>query len=105
MINADMKIFFAYKKCSWIKLTPLYLRDLKLCVKDNYQVFPVGSRGIDFVGYKFYHTHTLLRKTIKQNFARMLASRKNKSSIAAYMGWAKHAHCGNLIKTLLHEAV
>jgi RNA-directed DNA polymerase len=47
--------------------------NLKLTVKENYQVFPVDSRSIDFVGYRFYHTHTLLRKSIKQNFARMLA--------------------------------
>jgi len=39
---------------------------LKLAVKDNYQVFPVDARGIDFVGYVFYHTHTRLRKSIKQ---------------------------------------
>jgi hypothetical protein len=52
----------------------IYLSDrLKLIVKDNYQVFPVHARGIDFVGYKFYHTHTLLRKSIKQRFARMVA--------------------------------
>lgn len=26
-------------------------------VKDNYQIYPVDSRGINFVGYVFYHTH------------------------------------------------
>lgn len=34
-------------------------------VKDNYQIYPVNSRGINFVGYVFYHTHTLIRKSIK----------------------------------------
>lgn len=34
-------------------------------VKDNYQIYPVDSRGINFVGYVFYHTHTLIRKSIK----------------------------------------
>lgn len=81
-----------------------YLKDrLKLTVKENYQVFPVASRGIDFVGYRFYHTHTLLRKSIKQNFARMLAKRPNKLSIASYYGWACHANCTNLLNTLLNE--
>ncbi|MBN9293760.1 MAG: reverse transcriptase [Flavobacteriia bacterium] len=74
--------------------------ELNLQVKDNYQVFPVASRGIDFIGYKFYHTHILLRKSIKKNFARMLKKRKNKASIAGYMGWAKHADTKNLIKKL-----
>lgn len=75
--------------------------NLKLTVKENYQVFPVASRGIDFIGYRFYHTHTLLRKAIKQNFARMLAKRPNKLSIASYYGWACHANCVNLLNTLL----
>lgn len=81
-----------------------YLKDnLKLTVKQNYQIFPVKARGIDFVGYKFYHTHTLLRKSIKKNFARMLASNKNSASIASYKGWTKHCDSKHLIKKLLHE--
>jgi RNA-directed DNA polymerase len=73
---------------------------LKLQVKDNYQVFPVNARGIDFVGYRFYHTHTLLRKSIKKSFARMLATNKNKASIASYEGWVKHCNGINLINKL-----
>lgn len=76
---------------------------LKLSVKENWQVFPVDDRSIDFVGYRFYHSHTLLRKTIKQNFARMLARRPRMASIVSYMGWLKHCNSGNLIKKLLHE--
>lgn len=83
-----------------------YLQDnLKLTVKGNHQVFPVEKRGIDFVGYVFYHTHTLLRKGIKQNFARMLKKNSNAKSIASYKGWAKHCNSKNLMKKLLHEAV
>lgn len=83
-----------------------YLSDeLKLSLKQNYQLFPVASRGIDFVGYVFYHTHTRLRKTIKKNFAKMIALNKNEASIASYYGWAKHADCKHLLKTLLNEAV
>jgi retron-type reverse transcriptase len=83
-----------------------YLQDnLKLTVKGNYQVFPVEMRGVDFVGYVFYHTHTLLRKTIKKNFARMLKKNRNAKSIASYNGWAKHCNSKNLMKKLLHEAV
>lgn len=83
-----------------------YLHDhLKLEVKSNWQVFPVASRGIDFVGYVFYHTHTRLRKRIKKSFARMITRRKSQGSIASYMGWAMHGNCNHLIKTLLNEAV
>jgi RNA-directed DNA polymerase len=79
-----------------------YLNDnLKLQVKDNYQVFPVEARGIDFVGYKFYHTHTLLRKSIKKRFAKAVSKTKNKATIAAYNGWAKHADTKHLLKKLV----
>ena len=84
----------------------LYLSaELNLSVKQNYQVFPIASRGIDFVGYVFYHTHILLRKSIKQNFARMMASRPNLKSIVSYYGWAKHCNSNNLLKKLLNEPV
>lgn len=73
---------------------------LALQVKGNYQVFPVSARGIDFVGYVHYHTYTRLRKSTKQNFARMLASRPSKESIASYRGWTKHCNSNHLIKTL-----
>jgi retron-type reverse transcriptase len=81
------------------------LVNLRLQVKENYQVFPVESRGIDFVGYVFYHTHTLLRKSIKQNFARALTSGRGAQSIASYKGWALHCNSTNLLKKLLHEQV
>lgn len=79
--------------------------NLKLIVKDNYQIYPVEKRGIDFIGYVFFHTHTRLRKRIKKNFARMLANNKNAKSIASYKGWASHCNSTNLLKKLLNEAV
>lgn len=87
------KILFEIKEYLSIKL--------KLTVKENYQVFPVKSRGIDFVGYRFYHTHILLRKRIKKNFAKMLKKKPNKLSTASYMGWAKHCNSKHLLKKLL----
>lgn len=85
------------------KISDYLSQNLRLSVKKNYQVFPVAARGIDFVGYKFYHTHTLLRKSIKQNFARMMAANPNQQSAASYYGWAKHCNSNHLIKKLLHE--
>lgn len=74
---------------------------LKLEVKNNYQIFPVQKRGIDFVGYVFYHTHTLLRKKIKKRFAKAIFKKKNKSTIDAYKGWAIHCNSKNLLNKLL----
>ena len=79
-----------------------YLNDnLKLQVKGDYQVFPVKSRGIDFVGYVFYHTHTMLRKSIKKRFAKAVSKTKNKATIASYYGWAKHCNSKHLLKKLI----
>lgn len=80
-----------------------FKNELNLEIKKNYQIFPVEARSIDFVGYRFYHTHILLRKRIKQNFARMLAKRKNQQSITSYYGWAKHANTKHLLKKLLND--
>ena len=77
--------------------------NLKLTVKGNYQIFPVDARGIDFVGYVFRHTHTRLRKSIKQNFARMLKKKPNHQSIASYYGWAVHCDSKHLLKKLFNE--
>lgn len=84
-----------------------YLADrLKLDVKSNYQIFPVAARGIDFVGYVHYHTHTLMRKSIKQNFARKVAKGINRASLASYRGWAKHCNSLHLLKKLTpHEEI
>jgi RNA-directed DNA polymerase len=80
----------------------LYLNDnLKLQIKNNYQIFPVKARGIDFVGYVFYHTHTLLRKSIKKRFAKAISKKKNNQTIAAYNGWTKHCNAKHLLKKLL----
>lgn len=49
---------FLHKVLIYIKL---YVNTIGLKVKDNYQIYPVDSRGINFVGYVFYHTHTLIR--------------------------------------------
>lgn len=79
--------------------------NLKLEIKDNYQIFPVEARGIDFVGYVFYHKHTLLRKTIKKSFARKISKGINKLSLASYLGWAKHCNSLHLIKKLIPDGL
>lgn len=83
-----------------------YLMDeLKLTVKENYQIFPVESRGIDFVGYVHYHSHVMLRKRIKKSLAKAIYKNNNKKSIDSYLGWAKHCNSKNLIKKLISEKI
>ncbi|MGQ1890650.1 reverse transcriptase domain-containing protein [Thermophagus sp. OGC60D27] len=81
-----------------------YLNDrLKLSVKSNYQVFPVDARGIDFLGYRFFHGYTLLRKRIKLNMIKALKE-GNKKAIPSYTGWMKHANCFNLKNKYFNES-
>jgi len=79
-----------------------YLRvNLKLELKANWRVSPIDICGLDMLGYKYYRKYTLMRKGIKQNFARAVAKKKGRQSIAAFQGWAKHCNSKHLIKKLL----
>lgn len=80
-----------------------YLATLRLEVKENHQVFPVDSRGIDFVGYVFFHSHTRIRKQIKQNFARKLARNPFHPSRSSYLGWLGHCDARHLTRKLLAQ--
>jgi retron-type reverse transcriptase len=82
---------------------------LKLVIKKNWQIFPVKSRGIDFIGYIFYHTHILLRKGIKKRFCRRLSllnkkeisDKKYMIAICSWLGWAKHCDSKHLLNKVL----
>lgn len=95
-----------------------YFREnLNLQVKRNYQVFPTNVRGIDFLGYRFFHTHTLLRKTIKKKLFRRVAKlgkrkvaptkEQFKQQICSWWGWCKYCDSINLMskiqKTIPYE--
>lgn len=45
-----------------IRAVAKHLGSLGLELKKNWQVFRVDDRGVDFVGYRFFHGYTLLRK-------------------------------------------
>ena len=86
-----------------------YLRtELHLTMKGNYQVFPVDARGVDFLGYIFYHTHTMLRKGTKQRIMRKVAKcnrlglteKQKHDALGSYKGWLKYCDSKNLVKTI-----
>ena len=92
-----------------------YLGDLNLELKDNYQIFPVGIRGIDFLGYKLFHGYTLLRKSIKKKFIRKIKKINKEwgrmpysqivNSIMSYLGWFKYANCKNLFNKYIDDKI
>lgn len=78
--------------------------ELNLTVKSNHQIFPVSVRGIDFLGYVFFHKYTWLRKSIKQRFARAMAKGASLQTVAAYWGWAKHCNSKNMWRKIIKKA-
>ncbi|MCL2291206.1 MAG: RNA-directed DNA polymerase [Bacteroidetes bacterium] len=102
----------AYLHGLLVEINHYLVNNLNLYIKDNYQVFPVEARGIDFVGYVFYHSHILMRKTIKKNLCRKAAALNKKRipmdeykhRIAPHLGWATHCNSKHLLKTIIpHE--
>ncbi len=89
----------AYLHALLVNISDYFNENLKLTVKRNYQIFPVKSRGIDYLGYKSFHTHILLRKSIKQRMFKSLKNvtiKKLQLKIAAYNGWMVHCNSKNL---------
>lgn len=93
----------------FIQMNKYLSENLQLEIKKNYQIFPVEKRGIDFIGYVFFHDHILMRKTIKKRLCRKvvklnkrsLPSKEYKQQIASWIGWAKHCNSRNLLKTII----
>lgn len=75
------------------------LIELNLRIKNDWQVFPVNSRAIDFLGFRFYRDRTTLRKRnslrIKRRFRKIgkkdYLTLKDASAVVSYWGWMKHS--------------
>lgn len=89
---------------------------LRLEVKDNWQVFPVESRGLDFLGYVFRHRFCLLRKRVKRHLiaraarlARLGVSGRNlRTALGSWFGWLKYCDSANLknhLNSIVNEKV
>lgn len=84
------------------------LHELKLQLKPNYQIYPVDSRGIDFVGYRFFHKYILLRKSIKNRLKRLINKFINNTvnidqlaiHIQSYFGWLKYCNSKHLLSII-----
>ncbi len=93
-----------------------YLKNnLKLKVKENWQIFPVKIRGIDFLGYRFFHDYILLRKSISNKFKKKIKYIKKNykiltpinilSSVMSYWGWMKYADCYTLQNKYINNEI
>jgi retron-type reverse transcriptase len=87
--------------------------NLKLALKSNWQIFPVDARGIDFLGYRFFHDYILLRKSIAIKFKQRIKYIETRwrdlppsgilNSVMSYRGWLGHADCYNLAKKYINQ--
>lgn len=108
----DMVLVLPNKEDCHLRLAQLreQIDNLKLTIKNNVVIAPVLV-GIDFIGYKFYPTHTRLQKRIKEKMQRNARSliKQNasdkvfKRKFASHFGWCKHADCRNLIRKTLSD--
>ncbi|TSA56344.1 reverse transcriptase [bacterium] len=92
----------------WKEIEKYLSRYLKLKLNSKTQIFPVQSRGIDFLGYKTYSpVFSLLRKSSKKKFCRKIKQLTNNperfgpqhivSSVMSYLGWMCHCNAHNLL--------
>ena len=93
-----------------------YLHEnLRLSLKENWQVFPTYIRGIDFVGYRSFGDYTLLRKSTAKKMKRKMRNISKRgyfketdlNSMMSYKRWLEHCDAYNLeskyITTLLRR--
>ena len=69
---------------------------LDLTIKDNWQIFPLDIRGLDFLGYRFFRKHTLIRKSIVNRFKKKLRQGITSEALASYGGWFLWGNTYNL---------
>lgn len=71
---------------------------LALQIKRNWQIFPIDSSSLDYIGYRFYHNKTILRKSIYKKAKRAFLG-NNERSQASYFGWCCHANLSKFLKS------
>lgn len=80
-----------------------FLNKENLVLKENWQLFKVDSRPIDFIGYRFYRGHTTLRRgnflrikrRAKKIYKRKLIRYIDAAAMISYSGWMKHCNSFN----------
>lgn len=81
------------------KSVEMYLNSIDLRLKDNWQVFKVNDRGIDFLGLRLFRHKTILRKRTALRIRRRVnkirkkgyLNEKDSSAIISYWGWIRRS--------------
>ena len=90
-----------------------YLNNEKLKLKENWQLFRVDSRPVDFIGYRFYRGYTTIRRgnflRIKRRAKKIYKRKKirlsDASAMISYYGWLKHCDSYNFTQKYIKPYV
>jgi len=87
--------------------------NLKLILNNKTQIFPIESRGIDFLGYRTYPEFSLLRKSSKKKFKQKIKKIEESwqamrsmhvlCSVMSYLGWLIHCNSFNLLEKYIYK--
>jgi len=90
-----------------------HLGTLGLRLNPKTSIFPVDRCGVDFLGYRCFRTHTLLRKSSARRLKKKVRQIEKEyqtmrpeavlGAVGAYYGWLKHCNSHNLARTYLYE--
>ncbi len=104
----DMVLFGANKKLLHKAVRSImdHIAKNGLKIKKNWQVFKLAKRALDFMGFRFYHHKTILRKSLMLRITRkarklnkkIQISHKEAAGMISYMGWIKHTNTYNVYK-------
>jgi hypothetical protein len=88
------------------RIEDMLSNEYHLTIKRNWQVFKVDGRGVDFLGFRFFHGYTTIRKTTAYRIARKIRKIGRKpypgpsdaSSAMSYMGITTHCDSFNFMR-------
>lgn len=81
------------------------VRALGMELKPNWQLFPIRSRGITFLSYRFFHGYTMLTKALMYRIARKVKKAAQGMTphramgVMSYMGILKHCDSRHFFET------
>lgn len=89
-------------------ITNQKLLDIKLNLKNNYNIYNIQKEGVDFVGYVFGNDSIRLRRSIRINMYDKITNNYDRSEntlsmLMSYKGWASRCNCKVLYRSLLNS--
>jgi len=97
----DDTVFISHNKRHLRRAFQFYagsVEALGMSIKPNWQLFPIRSRGITFLSYRFFHGYTILTKPLMFRIARKMKNAAKgltvhlAASVMSYMGILKHCN-------------